>query len=348
MKSWFSVKAAATGPTEVDIYDEIGLWGITAKDFVAGIKDKGDLDVTIHSPGGDVSDGLAIYNALRSHKGSVTTRVDTLAASMASIIALAGDEIQIADNGFFMIHNPWTIAIADADGFEQTAKDLRKMEDTLAHIYVERTGQSDDDVRAMMRKETWMTAQEAIEAGFASEIYTATKAAACAKDFNGDWGSKIFEATAPRLRPVTKEKQEETMPDSNNDKALQLQAKLTESESAISALEKKLQEADIKAETATKAVRDDAAEIVALGKAHSQLDLAVKAISDGKSVDEFKGALLDAYASEATNDVEEEPLAKVDANREPADRSEFLATYRQLEGRVRADYYGKYASTHLK
>lgn len=138
------------------------------------------------------------------------------------------------------------------------------------------------------------------------------------------------------------------MPEDNNDKALQLQAKLTESESAIKALEKKLQAAECAAEAATKTVRDDAAEIVKLGKAHGQLDLAVKAIADGQSVDAFKGALLEAYASESATDVDEGQNETVDPTREPADRNEFLATYRQLEGRVRAEYYGKYAKTHLK
>lgn len=189
MPKWYTIKSAAnSAPAKVSIYDEIGGWGVSAREFVAQWQTLGDSDVelTLHTPGGEVMDGLAIYNAVRAHKGKVTARIDTMALSMGSIIALAADEIEIADNGVYMVHNPWTLAIGDADDIEKVADQMRKWEDVLSNIYVERTGKEEGEIREMMRAETWLHGQEAVDAGFANRTFKAAKIAA-------NWRSKIHQ-----------------------------------------------------------------------------------------------------------------------------------------------------------
>ncbi|TGQ19315.1 head maturation protease, ClpP-related [Mesorhizobium sp. M00.F.Ca.ET.217.01.1.1] len=170
----FEVKAAATGATQIDLYDEIGFWGVNAKNFRARLNDIGDGDVVlrINSPGGDVFDGLAIYNDLVSHPGKVRVEVTGLAASIASIIAMAGDEVAIADNAFFMIHNAWTIGIGNRNDFETLAGTLGKIDDAMARTYAARTGTGIRSVKKMMDDETWLTAKDAKDLGFATESLT--------------------------------------------------------------------------------------------------------------------------------------------------------------------------------
>lgn len=169
-----SIKAAATDDNTITMYDPIGYdwWtgdGVTAKRVSAALRTIGDSDVTvkINSPGGDVFEGLAIYNLLREHKGKVTVQVLGLAASAASFIAMAADEVQIARAGFLMIHNSWTMAAGDRNELREVADFLEQIDGTLADIYAVRTGDKADDIRKLMDVETWMGGSDAIEAGFA-------------------------------------------------------------------------------------------------------------------------------------------------------------------------------------
>lgn len=173
----FDVRAS-DGATEIDIYDEIGFWGVNAKDFRARLKGAGDVVLRINSPGGDVFDGLAIFNDLVAHKGKVRVEITGLAASIASIIAMAGDEIAIADNGFLMIHNAWTIGIGNRHDFNELSGTLAKIDDALARTYASRTGAGVRSVKQMMDDETWLTAKEAKSLGFATESLTQVEAKA--------------------------------------------------------------------------------------------------------------------------------------------------------------------------
>ena len=157
---------------EILLYDEIGWWGITAKDFKRELDAVKAPNITlrINSPGGSVFDGLAIFNAVREHPATVTTRVDGLAASMASLIALAGDRVEIADNAFMMIHNPWSIAIGDANEMRKEADLLDKVASPVLAAYVEKTGQNEADIAALMDDETWFNADEALAIGLADEV----------------------------------------------------------------------------------------------------------------------------------------------------------------------------------
>lgn len=165
----FDVRAEADA-TEIDIYDEIGYWGINAKDFRARLKDSGDVILNINSPGGDVFDGIAMFNDLVAHKGKVTVNVTGIAASIASIIAMGGDTINIAPNAFFMVHNAWTIGVGNRHDFNELSMTLAKIDDALARTYAAKTGTGIKTIKTMMDSETWLTAKEAKELGFATNI----------------------------------------------------------------------------------------------------------------------------------------------------------------------------------
>jgi ATP-dependent Clp endopeptidase proteolytic subunit ClpP len=171
-KSWYRIEAKEDGPATIFIYDEIGMWGITASDLIrdlAGVS-ASTITLRVNSPGGDVFDGIAIYNAIRNHPAVVTVQVDGLAASIASIIAMAGDEITIAKNAFFMIHNAWAGAVGGAEEMRKMADVLDKIDTTLVKTYADRTGQTQRAIRQMMAGETWLTAEEAVELGMADRL----------------------------------------------------------------------------------------------------------------------------------------------------------------------------------
>lgn len=169
----FAAKTEA-GATQIDLYDEIGYWGVTAKAFRARLKEAtGDIVLRINSPGGDVFDGIAIYNDLLAYEGKVKVEVVGVAASIASIIAMAGDEVVIAPNAFFMVHNAWTIGVGNRHDFTDVAATLTKIDDALARTYAAQTSSGIRQIKTWMDDETWMTAAEAVEAGFATSIQAA-------------------------------------------------------------------------------------------------------------------------------------------------------------------------------
>lgn len=166
--------------TELSIFDVIGFWGETAKSFRNQLKEsKGKrVRVLINSPGGDMMDGNTIYNMLKDDKRPVSVKVMGMAVSAASIIAMAGDEIEIAENGIMMIHNPWVGAVGDAEDHLKVATVLEKLKSGAVSVYSSRTGQDRETISKMMDNETWMTADEAIANGFADSKGEPLKAAA--------------------------------------------------------------------------------------------------------------------------------------------------------------------------
>lgn len=184
MKNWFSIQAKqqdGAEVAEVSIYDEIGMWGVTAKEFINGLKPhKGKpVMLSINSPGGSVFDALAIYNALRNHGAEITVRIMGVAASAASLIAMAGDKIVMPENAFLMIHNPMGTAWgANADEMRELADVLDKIGASLVRTYSARTGLSDEEVKALLDAETYLSAEEAVAQGFADELEPALRIAA--------------------------------------------------------------------------------------------------------------------------------------------------------------------------
>lgn len=181
MKSWYSIQAKADQKAaDISIYDEIGYWGVTAKQFIGDLKalDATTIKLAINSPGGAVFDALAIYNALRQHPAAVEVTIMGVAASAASLVAMAGDRIVMPENAFMMIHNPANIAFGTADDMREMADVLDKLGDSLVGIYAARTGLPDDEIRALLDAETWLNADEAVAKGFADELLPEFRAAA--------------------------------------------------------------------------------------------------------------------------------------------------------------------------
>ena len=173
---WYRIQNAADGtdaPAEVFIYDTIGsYYGVTASDFVRDIAgvDNDAITVRINSPGGNVFDGIAIMNALRGHKAAITTVVDGLAASAASFIAMAGDEVVMNRNSEMMIHDASGWASGNAKDMLDMADNLERASNNIASIYADKAGGTAEDWRAAMTAETWYSAQEAVDAGLADRV----------------------------------------------------------------------------------------------------------------------------------------------------------------------------------
>jgi len=155
------------------LYDEIGGWGITAKQFAEELTALGNvqnIEMRIHSPGGDVFEGMTIYNLLKGCSAYITCYVDGLAASMGSVIAMAADKIIMPENAFMMIHKPWGGQMGDADDMRKYAELLDKVESTLLNSYVQKTGKTEEEISDLLAEETWFTGSEAVAAGFADEL----------------------------------------------------------------------------------------------------------------------------------------------------------------------------------
>lgn len=173
MRPCFAFNAAA-GAQEatLSIFEDIGFWGVQAKDFREQLHAlKADtVNVEISSYGGDVFAGLAMYNMLRASGKKIVTKVMSVAASAASVVFLAGDKRVMPRNTFTMVHNPWTGAVGNAEELRKTADTLDKVGGALLETYVSRTGLPEDEVRAMLATDTWLSADESLEKGFATEI----------------------------------------------------------------------------------------------------------------------------------------------------------------------------------
>lgn len=171
----YSIKAKGT-EAEIMLYGDVGdSWfgGVTAKQFADDLKALGKVDtinLRINSPGGDVFQGLTIYRLLVDHKARVIVHIDGLAASIASVIAMAGDEIHISESAFLMIHNAWGLALGSAEDMRTMADLLDKTTASIRDVYVARTGKTADEITAWMNAETWFTAADALENGFATEV----------------------------------------------------------------------------------------------------------------------------------------------------------------------------------
>ncbi|WP_147296380.1 head maturation protease, ClpP-related [Afipia felis] len=182
MSQWFSMaKASAGGAANINIYSEIGEYGLSAKDFNESLFALGrpsQLNISISSNGGDVSQGFAIYNMLARHSAKKVVTIEGIAASMASVIAMAGDEIVMPSNSMLMIHNPWGGVVGDADEVDSFGEALRKMQDQIADVYAKRSGASKAKIVELMDAESWLTAQEAVDLGLADRVSDAVRMAA--------------------------------------------------------------------------------------------------------------------------------------------------------------------------
>ena len=173
-RDWYRITNRADAAPEVFIYGEIG-WdpaGVVADDLVRDLSaiDSEEITVRINSPGGSVFGGIAIYNALRTHPANVTVLVDSMAASIASVIAQAGDVRRMVQHSQMMIHEANGIAIGSGKEIREYASLLDKQSDLIARIFAERSGKPEAIFRALMANETFFSAEEAVETGLADEV----------------------------------------------------------------------------------------------------------------------------------------------------------------------------------
>jgi ATP-dependent Clp protease, protease subunit len=180
MRSWYAIRARAGG-AEIAIYDEIGAYGVSAKGFLAelgALPDGTPIDLRLNSPGGSVFDAVAIHNALKRHEGPVTVWIDGIAASAASYVAMAGDEIVMPENAFLMIHDPAGLVMGTAEDMRAMAEALDKVKGSLLAGYAAKSGRAAEEIAVLMAAETWLDAKDALELGLADRLAEPVRIAA--------------------------------------------------------------------------------------------------------------------------------------------------------------------------
>lgn len=171
-----SLRAKNAADNEIDIFDQIGEdWdgnGCTVKSVAADLRRIGarDVIVNINSPGGDLFEGIGVYNALREHPHNVTVKILGIAASAAAIIAMSGDRVEIAESGFLMIHNAWVLAMGDRHDMRETADMLEPFDASIAGVFAAHTGIKQAKIAEMMDAETFIDGKQAVKDGFADAI----------------------------------------------------------------------------------------------------------------------------------------------------------------------------------
>jgi ATP-dependent Clp protease protease subunit len=207
-------RVVAKGDTaEIYIYDVIGedFWtggGVTAAKFLKAIDEANasTIHLRINSPGGDVFEARAIVSAMQRSSARFVAHVDALAASAASVIAVAADEVLMAPGSMLMIHNAWTLAMGDKNTMLDTAGLLEKIDGTIADQYAEKTGMKREDIAALMDAETWITAEDAVAQKFADGIE------AKAEKPKAAWNLSAY-TKAPEMKAETQPEQAETAPE---------------------------------------------------------------------------------------------------------------------------------------
>ncbi|MDX2702155.1 Clp protease ClpP [Streptomyces sp. PA03-6a] len=195
-RSWYRItNATSDDEAEMLIYDEIGgWWGTGAEDFVADLRSvtAPNLKLRINSPGGSVFEGITIANAIRNHPAQVTVQVDGIAASIASVIAMAGDRLVMMPQSTLMIHDASGVCMGNAADMQEMADLLAKLSDNIADVYASRAGGTRDEWRAAMQAESWYLAQEAVDAGLADEVGQSAKQAAAEPEMRQPFDLKAF------------------------------------------------------------------------------------------------------------------------------------------------------------
>jgi len=188
----FEMKAESTTKAEIILYGEIGdSWydeaAVSAKQFSDTLNSLpstvNEIHLRINSPGGSVFDGMTIYERLKQHKAKVIVYIDGLAASIASVIALAGDEIHIGEGAYMMIHRPWTYSAGNSSEFERVINLLEKLEASMIKIYAKKTGLSYEDIERKLQEDYWMDSDEAVDLGFATDKVEASNSLHIAASF---------------------------------------------------------------------------------------------------------------------------------------------------------------------
>lgn len=306
---------------EISIYDQIGGFGVSANEFIDGLKALGDVEtinLRIASGGGSIVEGNTIFNALKRHSAKVITHIDSLAASMASVIAMAGDEVRMAENALLMIHNPWTASIGGAEQLRKDADLLDKMEANIRNSYA-RSNKSAEELDELMAAETYFTAEEALEAGFIDAIDGANLAAANIADMETlKEFEKLPQAKLDSIKIDCQAKQIEKL----GAKAILLEGQLAEAREQNAAFEVQIEAMN---EARERMIENHAAELV---KAEEQTAEAIAAKAS------------ELLAESGTPAVALEPsVNSVEPSNQKMTEAEFWNLYRAFD--ERGDYAGK-------
>jgi ATP-dependent protease ClpP protease subunit len=313
---------------EISIYDAIGGYDVNAKQFVDELKEINAevINLRINSPGGSVIDGNAMFNALQRHPAKVVTHIDGLAASMASVLAMSGDEVRMADNALLMIHNPWTMSIGDADELRADADLLDKMSASILSAYG-RSQYEADELKALMDEETWFSAEEALAAGFVDHVDSGLRAAA--SDITALAASSEFRVPAEK-QIVSLSKQIEAITKTG----VEVSNELAEQRAHVEEITAKLAEACAEVEEAetAKAEAVEAAEKVAA-------ELAEKA-AEAEQAKEVTEAAVSAKAAELVQGATHEPVADTGDGLGVESDEQLLARYESIsDNEDRRDFF---------
>jgi HK97 family phage major capsid protein/ATP-dependent Clp endopeptidase proteolytic subunit ClpP len=270
-KKYFRIVNVTPNEAEILLYEEIGEDffgnGTGAKEFAQDLKkisDVKDLTIRINSPGGSVFEGLAIYNQLKSHRAYKTVFIDGLAASIASVIAMAGDQIIMPENALMMIHDPGGLVIGDAKDMRKMADTLEKVKDGIITAYMRKTKLSSAEIAALMTDETWMTAQEAVNKGFADQVAEPVRMAA-------HFDLSVFRNVPHELKNFGGYTKMKNVPDKKDDK------------NDVNDLHYRR---DLYNE------RERVQDLLAIGKEFKTMDLATEFINEGKSPEDLRKEIL--------------------------------------------------------
>jgi ATP-dependent Clp protease protease subunit len=297
-KSWFRVEAIDDGTAEFYVYDYIGEYGVSGKDFVksfkAAMRGRTRADIHINSPGGDIAQAYPIYNAIKATKAERNVYIDGIALSAASYLAMAGDTVRIAENGIMLLHEPSTIAGGTAKEMRKTAEFLDTHRDAMVKAYAVKSGKSEDEIKAILEAESIYSADEAVEEGFADEVYTfegATKAYACA-EFDPQKYTQQYKSLRPEIVSAALKGVLVTAEAENNKQGSEPMADDKKS-TATTPDPAPLDEAKIRAEAAEAAIKAERARIAEIKAAafDDQDELVEKLIKDGTDITEAVKAL---------------------------------------------------------
>lgn len=339
----------------IEIYDEIGpSWAgmIDATTVSKAINEAGPLDtieVRINSPGGSVFQGIAIYNILRGHAAKKHVKVDGVAASSASVIAMAGDTIEVPKNAFVMIHDPAIVARGGESDMRKAAEMLVKVKAVIVDTYAKRTGKEPEAIAKMMSEETWMDGDAALEAGFASQVgaeISLTNAASVTASFGDYPYTKTPENASSlwSLAMTSARKEPIKMADSKTPEVLAAEQAAAAATAKIEADAKALadkQAAEAKSAADLANERKRAADITAACGVAKKSELAAKFIEDGASLSDVNAALLKAVcAANAPNDDGNQDGLDMSKDEDAGYKAEFAAAKAVYarEGISEADY----------
>ncbi len=194
MKKWYQVQAKGNKKAEISILDQIGkdFWGdgstVSAKQFIKDVKALGDIDTIdlfLNSPGGSVFEGNVIYNYLKAHSATINVKIMGIAASIASVVAMAGDRVEMPENAMMMIHDPSGMVMGTAKDMRKIAEALDKIGTGIVAAYHNKSGQDEVEIADMMDEETWFTAKEAVELGLADAVTEEVKIEANLESLSG-------------------------------------------------------------------------------------------------------------------------------------------------------------------